>query len=56
LYQDQNDLVSKLYRLIRHHADDHDIRSGLAKSMGQYAWGNVIAHYDRLLESLAHEA
>jgi glycosyltransferase involved in cell wall biosynthesis len=53
LYQDQEDLVARLHRLIVHHAEYENLRLDLAKAMCCYAWQNVIEDYDITLESLA---
>jgi len=53
LYRDQDDLVTKLRRLISHYADFQDLRIRLARAMGRFAWDNVIDNYDSTLETLA---
>jgi len=53
LYRDQDDLVTKLRRLISHYADFQDLRIRLARAMGRFAWDNVIDSYDSMLKNLA---
>jgi glycosyltransferase involved in cell wall biosynthesis len=53
LYQDQEDLIARLCRLLALFDDYHTLRSQLAEAMGRYAWDNMIDRYDSLLESLA---
>ena len=52
LYQDQADLVAKLLRLITCFNDYRKLRISLAKAMGRFAWDNMIADYDSLLDTL----
>ena len=56
LYHDQEELVTKLRRLIDHYTDFQEPRIDLANVMRRYAWDNVIADYDCLLETLANKA
>ncbi len=53
LYQDQEDLIARLRRLLVRFNEYHALRAQLAQAMGCYAWDNMIDHYDALLESLA---
>jgi glycosyltransferase involved in cell wall biosynthesis len=53
IYQSQEDLEEKLVRLITEIDALQETRHALSKSMGQYAWENVIGTYDDMLEELA---
>ena len=55
LYQDQEDLIARLHRLIQRFEDYQESRFRLAQAMARYAWGNMIDRYDALLESLARK-
>lgn len=53
LYQNQDELVEKLFHLLSSHQHMHHTRQLLSDVMGQYAWGNMIKQYDVILEELA---
>ncbi|MGD9332570.1 MAG: DUF3524 domain-containing protein [Desulfobacterales bacterium] len=53
LYQNQADLVSKLLHLVTRFDDYRKLRISLAKAMDQFAWDNLIADYDSLLDRLS---
>ncbi len=55
LYRDQDELVEKLFRLIKDYAQFRKFRSGLSNSMGRFAWDNVIQRYDEELEKLVRQ-
>jgi glycosyltransferase involved in cell wall biosynthesis len=53
LYQDQEDLIARLHRLLSRFDDHQVLRTQLAKAMGCYAWEAMVDRYDGLLDSLA---
>lgn len=52
IYKGRADLEKKLARLISESKNMQEIRQAMSKSMGQYAWENVIGEYDDMLEEL----
>jgi len=54
LYRDQNELVQKLFQLIKDYVQFRELRHRLSKAMGRFAWDNVIHRYDEELEKLAY--
>ena len=52
LYRDDDDLVNKLARMLRHPERYAVLRQVLADKMARYAWPSVIDRYDRELESM----
>jgi glycosyltransferase involved in cell wall biosynthesis len=54
LYRDQNELVQKLFQLIKDYGQFRELRHRLSKAMGRFAWDNVIHRYDEELEKLAY--
>ena len=52
LYQDHEDLIARLCRLIKGFDGYRETRYQLAQAMGRYAWANVIDAFDDTLESL----
>ncbi|MGD9302248.1 MAG: DUF3524 domain-containing protein [Desulfobacterales bacterium] len=55
LYRDHNELVQKLFQLIKDYAQFQEFRLRLSDAMGRYAWRNVIPQYDEELEDLARQ-
>ncbi len=52
LYQNQSELVEKLIFLLSHHVQMQSTRRALSEAMAGYAWDNMAAKYDTVLESL----
>ena len=55
LYRDQNELVQKLFQLIKNYGQFRELRLRLSDAMGRFAWDNVISRYDEELEKLARQ-
>ncbi len=53
LYRDQNELVQKLFQLIKDYGKFRELRLRLSNAMERFAWPNVIHRYDEELEKLA---
>jgi glycosyltransferase involved in cell wall biosynthesis len=55
LYQNQTELVEKLFHLLSSHQQMQQTRQALSDAMGRYAWENVIEEYDEILEELINK-
>ena len=53
LYNDQNELVDKLARLINNYSGFEELRRDLSREMYGFAWENLIDRYDEELDKLA---
>jgi len=53
LYQNRNDLLEKLARIIADAQGVAEIQAGLSEKMQSFLWKNVISDFDRALEDLA---
>ena len=54
LYEDTDDLVQKLTRLISNYGEYQKLRGQHSDHMAQFAWQNMSERYDEELERLAH--
>jgi glycosyltransferase involved in cell wall biosynthesis len=56
LYSSEEELASKLRRLLREYRQLNDTRAEIAQAMAQFDWKNRIAEFDALFEEMAKSA